>query len=524
MPPVATRIRSLADVLVGHGEQQSQDLPLDALAGFDAVAQFSHSLLNRQVIRSLVQHSLASLSAYAAWGAVPLPASLLAVIPPRLRILLTVRDARVEVRLVQPYLAALIWPDDIGPGGGPGSEPRGVPQHRAADVGWRVEVNLLTPRLVSGFPQDSSGGSLRLSAPGSRRRTFPDRPDVPVSNVPSSVEEGSWDRLTLVAGQTITGAKAEAVVHSSLWRFGMELDFSDTRARTPASDQDASLIEFLETDGGKSLLTRSLVSLKAAAGVRLTPEVAPAGPLAAAIIQPMNLPAITVRDRLLTGDRGESILSLCVELGGSAGGVVRQVPRFLSSGDFGYAASATLLGHAYKACWKVAAPGMTFVGETTVELPLADDPTTTLPGRAQLMISFSDVLDDVSIRTFPNGLGDAIRLLSKQRIQLLNLWDNAGNRFTELGELGEPQDESLLLPINLFETAVGEPGQLHPNFQDFLIKLIRILVLPLSEPFSIRASSISGFCSSATQTNVLRWNHTTVADEVHAPVPESSEV
>jgi hypothetical protein len=524
MPPVATRVRSLADVLVGFGEQQSVDLPADALAGFDAVVQFSHSLLNRQVVRSLLQHSISSLSAYAVWGSVPLPASLLTLIPQRVRILLDARPARVEVRLVQPYLAALNWPDDIGPGGDPGSEPRGVPQHRVADVGWRVEINLLTARLDSGFEQESSGASARLSASGPRSRVGPDRPDVPGSSVPPSTQGGSWDRLTLVAGQTITRAKAEAVIQPSLWRFGMELDFSDTRAQTPAADQEPSLIEFLETDGGRSLLTRSLVSLRAAAGVRLTPEVAPAGPLAAAIIQPMNLPAIAVHDRLLTGDRGQAILSLCVELGGATGGVLRLVPRFVRRDDFAYAASATLLGHAYKACWKVAAAGMTFVGETDVDLPVADDPNITLPGRAQIMMSVSEVLDEAAIRTFPNGLGDAVRLLSKQRIQLLNLWDNAGNRFTDLGELGEPQDAPFLLPINLFERAGARPEDLHPNFRDFLIKLIRVLVLPLSEPFAIRASSVSGFCSAAMQTMVVRWTHRTLVDDVRPPIPETSEV
>ena len=522
MPPVTTRVRSLADVLVGYGEQQSVDLPVDALAGFDAIAQFSHSLLSRQVVRSLVQHSLSSLSANAPWGSVPLPASLLAVIPPRLRIQLSMRDARVEVRLAQPYLAALQWPDDIGPGGGPGSEPRGVPEHRAADVGWRVEINLLTPNLVGGFEQSSFGGSARLSAPGPRSRVPPDRPEVPGSSVPSSTQGGPWDRLTLVSGQTITRAKVETVMRASLWRFGMELDFSTTRALTPTTGQEPSLIEFLESDGGKSLLTQSIAPLKGA-GVRLTPEVAPAGPLSAAIVQSMNLPAIAVRDVVLTGDRGQAILSLCVELGGASGGVLRRVPPFVGRHDFGYASSPNLLAPAYKACWKVAAAGMTFVGETDVDLPVADDPSTTLPGRAQMMMSVSDVLDEVAIKTFPNGLGDAVRLLSKQRVQLLNLWDNAGNSF-ELGELGEPQDGPFLLPINLFERAGAQPEDLHPNLRDFLIKLIRILVLPLSEPFAIRASSVSGFCSSAMQTIVVRWTHRTLVDDIRPPVPETSEV
>jgi hypothetical protein len=527
MPPVATRIRSLADVLVGQPANQSDGLPFDALAGFDAVTQFSHNLLNRQVVRSLVQHSLASLSAYATWDSVSVPASLLAAIPPRLRIQLTAREARLEVRLAEPYLSALHWPVDIGPPQPETTSGRAIPQRRTADVSWRIEINLLTRRLVAGFDQASqsqSGGSLRFSASGSPRSggVLGEQPEIALLTASSSMDDGSWDRLTLVSGRAVTRATAKVVIQPSLWRFGVELDFSATDVLTTGEEQ--ALTEFLATNAGQNLLTQALVLLKSGAGVRLTPEVAPAGPLSASTLQSMNLPAISVHDVLLIGDRGQFILSLCVELDGASGGVLRFVQPFVGRDDFGYAVSAKLLGPAYKACWSVAANGMSFVGETSVELPVDNDPNNTLPGRAQLMISFSNVLDEVAITTVADGNGDAVRLLSKQRIQLLNLWDNQGHRITDLGELANPQDEILLLPINLFEQAGATPEELHPNFRDFLIKLIAILVLPLSEPFSIRVGSVSGFCSNPLQTMLVRWAHKTLVDDVRPPVPETSAV
>ena len=70
MAPAAARIGHLSDVFAGTSGLAVQDPPVDALAGFDVVAQFSHSLLNLEVVRSLTRQGVASLSAYVPWGAV----------------------------------------------------------------------------------------------------------------------------------------------------------------------------------------------------------------------------------------------------------------------------------------------------------------------------------------------------------------------------------------------------------------------------------------------------------------------
>src|SRR5690349_2521991 len=113
MPPATAKIGSLSDVLVSAGDRLAYEPPVDALAGFDVVAQFSHALLNQQVIRSLAQKRLNILSAYVPWGSTALPPSLLAVLPPRLSLDRATGEARLQLRFVQPYLSGLQWPLDI---------------------------------------------------------------------------------------------------------------------------------------------------------------------------------------------------------------------------------------------------------------------------------------------------------------------------------------------------------------------------------------------------------------------------
>jgi hypothetical protein len=514
MSPAATGIGSLGDILVGTSGTLAQDPAVDALAGFDVVAQFSHGLLNLQVVRSLAQHGVASLRAYVPWGTVALPASLLAAIPPRLRLTLSTIPARLEVRLAQPYLAALRWPPDISVGDGGTTttaiarRARGI-RRRTADVGWRVEINVLTQRLDVGVRARSTPPAITL--PADTVATT----GVTTGDSPPSGDDGSWERLTLAAGQAIIAAAVAPDVPSGLWRFGMILDFADTTASV-ASDPEG-VIEFLQGAAGKALLAQALAPLKAAHGVRLSPPIAPAGALAQAAVARANLPAFTVSDRLLTDQRGNVVLSLCAQLAGSSGGVARLVQVLLSGQDFAYAASEAVLRHAYQVCWTVVASGVSFVGETPVELPVGDDPNVTETGRAQLLTSFATTLDDVSLKATTAGHSDAVRLLVKQHVQLLNLWDHSGKRITNLGDLAKPVEEPTILPITLFERSGGTPDQMHPNFRDLMVKLLAIQVLPTLEPFPAHMPGVSGHCSAAMKTLLVRWRLRTWRDDVVAP-------
>lgn len=533
MPPTIARIGSISDVLTGVGDRVAQDAPVDPLAGFDVVAQFSHGLLGQQVVRSLSRRRLATLAAYVPWGTLALPPSLATLVPPRLHLQLSAVEARLEVRLVQPHLVDLHWPIDVT-GGDPGpvvasarrtrrtrTSTRALGRGRTADVGWLVEINLLTERLDIGIlaqPAAPAGGRPASGGP---------RPHADVGNLTDLVatddfsgsDNRKWDRLTLAAGRAVTGADAALTVPAGLWCFGMSLDFAETVAAV--TSETAATTEFLATDGGRNLLVQALAPLKAASGLRLTPDVAPAGPISAAVAQRMNLPPFTVHDLLLIDERGGLVLGLCAQLGASTGGVLRLVRPLVARQDFAYAASEAVLRPAYKTRWNLAVGGLSFVGEAPVELPVGDDPEVTETGRAQLSIAFNDTLEDVAIKAMPEGYGDAIRLLGKQRIQLLNLWDHDGRRITDLGDLATPAEEALLLPINLFEKGGAPPETLNPNFRDLLLKLMAILLFPMTQPFLIRAESVSGFCSAARKTMLVRWTLRTWMDDVRPPVTDT---
>lgn len=515
MPPFTGKLGSISDILAGTVGEFALDPPVDSLAGFDAVAQFSHRLMDMQVVRSLTQRGLAALDAYLPWGTLPLPAELTAELPQRLQLALATTSARLELRLVRPHLSGLQWPAD--PTGGldtatTAARRRGsaLRQRRVATVTWRLELNLLTQRAPDSVLNDPGSGT------GVRHPALDVFTDLVAATDPPSGSSGrGWNRFTFAAGQAVTAADAALAVPAGLWQFGVTLDFAETEP--VVTSETEALTEFV-AGAGAALLTQALARLRASSGVQLTPVIAPAGPLAAGTVRRMALPPFGVRDMLLTDERGNVALALCAQLGNASGGVLRLVPPLLQRQDFAYAASGNVLALAYKARWSIAARGLTFVGETSVDIPVGNDPNDTRPGRAQMRISFSNVLDEAAIKVMPESAGDAVRLLSKQRLQLLNLWDHQGKRITNLGELANPVEEILALPINLFETRGAAPEALQPTFRDFLIKLVVILILPTTQPYPFRPTSLSGFCSAAMNATLVRWTLKSMIDDSRPPL------
>jgi hypothetical protein len=515
MPPAATRVGSLGDVLVAADPQlRGDDPPVDALAGFDAVAQFSQGLLSLQVTRSLGQHGAASLSAYVPWGTTALAAGLLAAVPPQLRLKLSVVPARLEVRLSDPYLAALHWPVEVGSNGdGPvGTATAGhahLLHERSADVGWTVEVNVLTKR-VDVKTQGVAASASRVAAS--------DLADTSgVFTTGPGAADGGWERLTLGVGRATCSAAVALDVPAGGWQFGTILDF--TEAVVAVSSDTADVVQFLDDDAGNALLVQALAPLRATYGVRLSPAIAPAGPDAAAAVTRSAMPSFAVHDVLLLDRRGDPVLSLCAQLEGSTAGVTRLVPVLLDGRDFAYAVSEAVLRPAYEACWGVVANGVSFLGEMPVELPVGHDPNVTATGRAQLRTSFAPTLDDVSVKVTTAGHRDAVRLRVTQHVQLVNLWDHTGKRIADVGELATPIEVPAVLPINPLETAGASPQALNPNLKDLLEKLLPVQAFPLLEPFPVRAESIAGLCSAAMKSVLVRWALRTWRDDVVAPMP-----
>jgi hypothetical protein len=503
--------------------------PFAGLAGFDVIVQFSQRLIQAEVIRSLTRSYLSPLSAFVPWGLVPLPPPLLATLPGPFRMTLSVREARLELRLVDPYVAGFHWPVDIldvpdGPVVSAAARTARVTlQQRVVDIGWRVELNVLTAKydVVSAAEAPASGGTTPASPLGAVGWSGGAQLSATVDAPAGSSSGVSWDRFTLATGQAHISARAELVVASNLWRFGMNLDFSEA---IPALTADApALGDFLATDAGKNMMSQAVAPLKAATGVKLTPYVAPGGPLSASTVQRANLPPFHVRDLLLSDGHGKSILCLCAQLGAATGGVARMVQSLPAGEDFAYGVSTDVLSPALKVRWNLAASGFTIVGNAPVDLPVNNDAHHTAPGIAQLQVSFSNILDDVTIQAATDNRGDPLRLLSKQRIQLLNLWDQDGKRVTDLGPLAEAQDMPLILPINFFDRDRGAATGLQANFKDFLFKLMAIIVFPILEPFQPGKNSVTGFSSSAMKAMVVRWRLKSPLDDLVAPISGNME-
>jgi hypothetical protein len=179
------------------------------------------------------------------------------------------------------------------------------------------------------------------------------------------------------------------------------------------------------------------------------------------------------------------------------------VTPFLNGGDFAYGVATGVLSAALKTRWNIAATGLIITGVVPVDLPESNGQNFT--GQAQLQITFSNELADVSIKAATDNRGDPVRLLSTETIQLLNLWDQDGNLQTNLGALAQPQTGPLAIPICLFAPDGQPPSAIQANIRDFLAQMLLIMVFPILNPFSVDGSSISGFASSAMQTLAVRW-------------------
>ena len=99
----------------------------------------------------------------------------------------------------------------------------------------------------------------------------------------------------------------------------------------------------------------------------------------------------------------------------------------------------------------------------------------------------------------------------------MRLWDHDGKEITELGDLAKPADEPTILPISPFEAKGGSPSAMNPNFADLLLKLVVIQLFPTLEPFPARIGSVTGYCSAAMKTVLVRWSLRTWRDDIVAP-------
>ncbi len=484
--------------LVGFGTLSADaSSPPDVLAGFDAVVQFSGHLLETQLAQSLAAKGLSLLTTRTLWQPALAPPLLRAAVAAKFHHIEVRPGVELEVRLLTPTVAEMTWPVTpdgpdvpVEPTRSRRKSKEAANGARAVDrrvqVAWQLEINLIVASLQTSVEPQSGG-----SGPGYQ-----------------------LDRTLLGRGLVQVAAVVELTI-SRRWLFGMELEFGHEAAVTRSDEP--MVAEFLADVLGKAMIAEAVGLVAGASGVKLTPTIAPAGPLSQPQVDRLILPALQVRDVLLTDPRGERVLSLCVDIGSPASGVPTLVSPFLERNDFAYASSIALLGRALKARWDTTATGLFFVGEVPVELPISEDSAETATGLARVHVSIAGVLDDAAVCPSVDQRGDPVRLLSKQTIRLLGLWDYRGRRFTDLGPLAEPRVEAFVLPLNLFDPSPTLPSSaLHPDFERFVFKQLAIMVYPLVEHFRIKG--VTGFTSSAAQLLLTRWSLRTPADEVRPPV------
>ncbi len=469
-----------------------------SLAGFDAVIQVSRRLMQAVVEQSLSVNNVDAPGAMAPWNSVALPASVLAAIPPRVRNVLSIVPAYVEVRLVEPYLAAFHWPQTIviSPTGPAAPHVVGH-QSPSVDLGWQLQINLAQPRLTL--------------TPGETARTLPAGsfgPPIPPRAVnvapPAAPNTDSYDRTTLATASVTMPATAYIDVNTKQWCFGVNLDFSATSPTITSGD--TAVTDFLTTGDGKNLCDGALAPLKVAV-VQLTPEVAPGGSLSATAAQAGGMTPFSVQDILLSDANGNPVICLCVHLGSASGGVARLVQPFLNFDDFAYAVSTSVLSPALKARWAIAAAGLANVAIVPVDIPPSDG-NAGFTGTARLRTTFSNKLDDVSMRAAADNGGDTIRLLSSMTVQLLQLWDSTGKQVTDLGPLAQPAESPLVVPIRLFDKDAADGAAPPAGVANLLVQLLATMVYPLLNPLPIDPTTISGYASAALQTLAVRWSLT----------------
>ena len=129
----------------------------------------------------------------------------------------------------------------------------------------------------------------------------------------------------------------------------------------------------------------------------------------------------------------------------------------------------------------------------------------------------SDTLTESSITaSSQNTLGDPLRLVSEQTVQLLALWVPDGKQVSDLGNLAAPAVEPLVLSLQMFDQPSGSQPQVRPALLHLLVALLRPIYFPMIEGFTV--ADIAGFSSSALRALVIRWNLASPLDVTKAPV------
>jgi hypothetical protein len=194
------------------------------------------------------------------------------------------------------------------------------------------------------------------------------------------------------------------------------------------------------------------------------------------------------------------------------------VRSFVAGQDFAYYVSDKVFAPVMKGLWHANAIHTPIVSEVPVEMPVAPDSDETGTGKVTVQVNLSNTLKDASLRATTDGkLGDPLRLISEQTVQLLALTDPNGKPVKDLGDLAKPTVEPLPLSLQLFDPVPpGKQQQIHPTLEQLLVTLLVPIVYPVVEPFAV--ADLGGFTSSPLRAVVARWNLASPFDQEHGPL------
>ena len=490
-------------------------------AGFDSVLQFSTALLHRNLAANLSRRSLNPLSVRVPYQSELVSPGLRQLVAPHIQpIDSAVGGVFLEVQVLNPTPQTLRWqtpPEAIVTTAGTASKSR-IRLSRKVDLAWTIQVYLFKPRRGPGGgtldpSAGTSGGTSPTTGLGGFGGTVGSTLGVfeSATSAPPPPPEGS--RVPLATGTATMNVPTELAISAALYQFGITLNF-DTVQPTYGST-DPVMVEFLQSDLATSMLAQAIAPLRNQTHVGLTPTIALAGSLTTSQVSQLGLPTLHVHDMIVEDDAGQ-VLTMCVTLGNDSHGAFSLVRSFLAGHHFAYFASSKVFAPMLKGLWRANAIRTPVVNDVPVEMPLEEGSEETGTGKARVKVKLSETLIDAAlVASVDPDLGDPLRIIAEQTVELLGLWDPHGHRIEDIGDLATPSTQPFALSLQLFDRPVSIEHTIKGPLRNLFAAMFLPLYFPMIERYQVRRAS--GFASSPLHAIVVRWSLPRQLDDFMGP-------
>jgi hypothetical protein len=274
---------------------------------------------------------------------------------------------------------------------------------------------------------------------------------------------------------------------------------------------DALYTAMMDDLGYRSAIEQALGRLYMYEAIRISPRFSfptPAMPHvpigeAPTIEEPVAIQlAIT---RTLADDR--EVLALCMNAPpapsgqGDAGSVV----PFLTTQNYSCALSFGIVRSVVLDGWKKLPLPDGHTADVQLEIKDPDDPANVAyGGRARIRLTMVPDQPEVSLSVSGPPFGDSLRLVCSVEVQLLEFWDENGDRVDDLGDLAGAERTRFSLRLQLFDEDPGDVSPVSAFLNRIAAQLLRGLYEPTSDP--IQLSRIEGVTLSARGVVFLRGN------------------